>query len=253
MKFLLVVIISVVLFSCKDVKKDVSEEKPTVQSIIDKTIEVSGVAALDDSDLIFTIRDIRYRAIRSYGNFSLIRMITEGEDWTVDSLTNTGFTRRFNYETVNVTDSMAVRYSASVNSVHYFSVLPYGLNDTAVNKKLLEDITIKNKIYSTVKVTFNQDGGGEDFEDVFMYWVNKETSKIDYLAYSYNEADGKGIRFREGYNERYIEGVRFVDYNNYKPEDSAITLIDLPQLFDNGALQLLSKIELEAIALSLNE
>jgi hypothetical protein len=251
MKYLLVSIVSVVLFSCKDVKKDVSEEKQTVQSIIDKTIQVSGVAALDDSDLIFTFRDIRYRAIRSYGNFSLIRMITEGEDWTVDSLTNTGFTRRFNYEVLDVPDSMAVRYSASVNSVHYFSVLPYGLNDLAVKKTLLEAVLIKNKMYDTVKVTFNQDGGGEDFEDVFMYWINKETSKIDYLAYSYNEVDGKGIRFREAYNERYVEGIRFVDYNNYKPKSTSISLINLPQLFKKGGLELLSKIELETITVTL--
>ncbi|MFT4612632.1 MAG: hypothetical protein ACJA1H_001346 [Glaciecola sp.] len=253
MKYLLLIILSVLLLSCKDVKQDVSEEKQTVQSIIDKTIQVSGVAALGESDLIFTFRDLRYRAIRSHGKFGLIRMITEGENRTVDSLTNTGFIRRFNYEVVDVPDSMAVRYSASVNSVHYFSVLPYGLNDTAVNKELLEDVLVKNKTYSTVKVTFNQNGGGEDFEDVFMYWINKETSKIDYLGYSYNETDGKGIRFREAYNERYVEGVRFVDYNNYKPEGASISLTDLPQVFEKGGLTLLSKIELETITVKLTQ
>jgi hypothetical protein len=138
-----------------------------------------------------------------------------------------------------------------VNSVHYFSVLPYGLNDLAVKKTLLEAVLIKNKMYDTVKVTFNQDGGGEDFEDVFMYWINKETSKIDYLAYSYNEVDGKGIRFREAYNERYVEGIRFVDYNNYKPKSTSISLINLPQLFKKGGLELLSKIELETITITL--
>ena len=253
MKYFLLIILSVLLFHCKEVKQDFSEEKQTVQSIIDKTIHVSGVAALADSDLIFTFRDIRYRAIRSDGKFSLIRMIAKGGDWTVDSLTNTGFTRRFNEKVVNVPDSMAVKYSASVNSVHYFSVLPYGLNDPAVKKELLEDILLKNKKYSTIKVTFKQDGGGEDFEDVFMYWINKETSKIDYLAYSYNEIDGKGIRFREGYNERYVQGVRFVDYNNYRPEDGSLSLTELPQLFEIGGLKLLSKIELETITVKLTQ
>ena len=176
----------------------------------------------------------------------------EGKEVTVDSLTNIGFTRHLNNQAVNVPDSMAVKYSASVNSVHYFSVLPYGLNDAAVNKQLMNDVLVKNKMYSTVKVTFAQDGGGEDFEDVFMYWVNKETSKIDYLAYSYNEDDGKGIRLREAYNERYVDGVRFVDYKNYKPIDASISLTDLPLLFEKEKQKLLSKIELENIEVTLN-
>ena len=252
MKYLSLIVLSVLLFNCKDVKQDVSEEKQTAQSSIDKAIKVAGVDRLEASDLAFTFRNVRYRAVRSNGKFSLIRMRTQGKDLVVDSLTNTGFTRKFNSEVVDVPDSMATRYSASVNSVHYFSVLPYGLNDKAVNKTLLKDVSVKNKIYNTIKVTFNQDGGGEDFEDVFIYWINKDTNKIDYLAYSYNESDGKGIRFREAYNERFVEGVRFVDYNNYKPEDASTSLIDLPQLFENGTLKLLSKIELENITVKLN-
>jgi len=253
MKYLLFITLSILLFNCKDVKQYVSEEKETAQTIIDKTIAVTGVTALNESDLSFTFRDIKYRAIRSKGQFSLMRTLSQGnDDLIMDELTNTGFSRRFNDVVVSIGDSMAVAYSASVNSVHYFSVLPYGLNDAAVNKELLENVSVKNKKYNTIKVTFNQDGGGEDFEDVFMYWVNKETNKVDYLAYSYNEDDVKGIRFREACNERYVDGIRFVDYNNYKPEDTSISITDLPQLFEKGDLKLLSKIELEAINITLN-
>ena len=72
--------------------------------------------------------------------------------------------------------------SNSVNSVHYFSVLPFGLNDKAVSKKLLSDITIKGVDYYTIQVTFSEDGGGDDFDDVFLYWVQKESFKLNYLA-----------------------------------------------------------------------
>ena len=79
----------------------------------------------------------------------------------------------------------------------------------------------------------------------------KTTFKADYIAYSYNEDDGKGMRFREAYNERYIQGIRFVDYNNYRSQDPLADLPELGNAFNNDELQLLSKIELEGITVDL--
>jgi len=243
MKYLFSIVFAFFLLNCKTNKA----EKKSVEFIVNKSMEVSGSEKVGESKIEFNFRDITYKAQRSDGEFSLIRMQSKGKDWIVDSLSNTGFIRSINYETVEVPDSMKVKYTASVNSVHYFSVLPYGLNDRAVNKTRLEDVVIKDKPYHTIKVTFNQDGGGEDYEDVFLYWINADTFKVDYLAYSYNEEDGKGMRFREAYNERIIEGIRFVDYNNYRPNKESITLNELPELFESGQLNLLSKIELENV------
>jgi hypothetical protein len=259
MKYLLLITLSVLLFNCKNAKQDISNEKQTAQSIIEQSIHISGGEIIEASTIEFDFRDKHYKAFRDVGTFYLERSFTDNSFQGIDSIneivdvvSNKGFTRLVDGFLMAVQDSMAVKYSASVNSVHYFSVLPYGLNDAAVVKELLEDVSIKNQNYSTIKVTFNQEGGGEDFEDVFIYWINKETLKVDYLAYSYNEDHGKGIRFREAYNERYNAGVRFVDYNNYKPENSTVSLLKLPQLFENGKLKLLSKIELEHISVVLN-
>ncbi len=104
---------------------------------------------------------------------------------------------------------MAVKYTGSVNSVHYCSVLPYGLNDAAVQKKLLEETSINQKPYYKVQISFAEDGGGEDFDDVFIYWIDKKTFKVDYLAYSFHENDG-GMRFREATNERFVNGIRLL-------------------------------------------
>ena len=71
--------------------------------------------------------------------------------------------------------------------------------------------------------------------------------KDDYIAYSYTEPDGTGYRFREAFNERYIDGIRFVDYNNYKPQTKDVNLESLGQLFAQNELALLSKIELKNI------
>ena len=165
-------------------------------------------------------------------------------------MSNDSFERYVNREIRQIAVSMITRYSASVNSVHYFSVLPYGLNDAAVNKTYLGLSKVKGEDYHKIKVTFNEIGGGEDFEDVFVYWIHKETFKMYYLAYSYDEGHGKGYRFREAFNERYVEGIRFLDYNNYKPKSKNVDLIGMDNLFEEDRLELLSKIELKNIEVS---
>ena len=59
------------------------------------------------------------------------------------------------------------------------------------------------------------------------------------------------MRFREAYNERYINDLRFVDYNNYKAVDASTKLLDLGKAFDANQLKLLSKIELENVEVNL--
>ena len=145
---------------------------------------------------------------------------------------------------------MAVKYSESVNSVHYFSILPYGLNDQAVNKKRLEDVYIKDKPYYKIEITFNQEGGGVDYEDVFIYWIDQQSFTIDYLAYTFH-VNGGGKRFREVTKKHIVNGRQFVDYNNYKPKNADVKLSTLDILFLRGELLKISEINLENIQVKL--
>ncbi|WP_223033271.1 DUF6503 family protein [Hanstruepera marina] len=243
MKQLILVLSSVLIFSCvQDNKKEL-----TANSVINQAIDVSGGDKFGSATIQFDFRDKHYSATRHNGLFELVRKFNDSVHVITDFLTNKGFERYVNNSKVVVLDSMIPRYSSSVNSVHYFSVLPYGLNDKAVNKELLGEVVVNGHDYYKIKVTFDQEGGGEDFEDIFVYWVNKNSFKVDYLAYSYEEADGVGLRFREAYNERYVNGLRFVDYNNYKPSQIHVSVPDLDKLFENKELKLLSKIELKNI------
>src|SRR5690606_31656644 len=147
---------------------------------------------------------------------------------------------------VELPDTTATKYANSVNSVHYFVRLPQGLNDKAVNKELLEPESIGGKQYHKIKVTFDQEGGGDDFQDTYLYWIDVETFEVDYLAYDFH-VNGGGQRFRKAYNPRMLEGIRFVDYENYLPPQKGTSLMDIGQLFDRGKLKLLSKIELTDI------
>lgn len=255
MKQFLVFGLIVFMFSCKQVAK---EEVITAQIIVDKSIEVSGGERFERSAIDFDFRDKSYLATREKGKFSLIRISSQDdEELIIDELTNKGYTKKVgtignsNVKIITVSDSLSAMYSASVNSVHYFSVLPYGLNDKAVNKTLLGEEQIRDKNYYKIKVTFDAEGGGEDYEDVFVYWFDKELFKLDYLAYSYNENDGKGMRFRQAYNERFVNGLRFVDYKNYMPKDSTQKLMELGNAFENNQLELLSQIELKNVTVDL--
>ncbi|TRZ45378.1 DUF6503 family protein [Robertkochia solimangrovi] len=218
--------------------------------ILENSIVATGSNELNGKTITFDFRDKSYTATRKDGLYTLERFQTDTSGTVIrDVLYNDGFFREIDGKKVVLPDSMVVKYSNSVNSVHYFAVLPYGLQDKAVNKSLIGEVTIAEIPYYKIKVWFDQDGGGKDFEDTFVYWVNKNNNKIDYLAYGYN-TDGGGLRFREAYNRRNVGGVDFVDYLNYKTDDLSIPVSSLDSLYEKQELKLLSKIELQDVQVS---
>ena len=226
------------------------EKALSAEQIIEKAILFSGADKIGNSEVSFKFRDKKYVAIRKNGNFQLFRTFTKSSASIKEVLTNNGLQRLINMQVVKVPDSMVSVYSNAINSVHYFSVLPFGLKDKAVRKKLLKATTLKGKEYYKIEVTFSEDGGGEDFEDVFIYWIGKEDFLIDYLAYSYH-TNGGGKRFRALKEVCLKNGVRFVDYLNYKPLNSAVSLIDIDIEYERNQLKKVSEIILEDIKVKL--
>ncbi|MBX2827613.1 MAG: deoxyribose-phosphate aldolase [Flavobacteriaceae bacterium] len=247
MKLLTILAITTLLISCGEKTPEL-----TAQQIVDKSIANACQGHCEHAMIDFTFRDRCYISKRKGGAYSLERIISDSTGVTHDILKNNGFTRYKNDTLVQVPDSMVTRYANSVNSVHYFAQLPFGLNASAVNKQLLGEDTINGEPYFEVGVTFNEENGGTDFEDEFVYWIHQENFTVDYLAYSY-ATDGGGIRFREAYNPREVNGIRFVDYNNYKPKSLDIPLTTLDSLFQANQLKLLSKIETESVGVVVNE
>jgi hypothetical protein len=221
----------------------------SAQEIVDKSILASGGESYKVKDVFYKFRDYQYASEWNNGVRVLKRIKVTDSTKVVDVRSSRRFERFVNDSLVSLTDSIANLYSNSVNSVHYFVYLPYGLNDPAVNKELLGEVTLKDKEYYKVKVTFDQQGGGKDYEDIYLYWFNKETFKPDYLAYRFY-VDGGGIRFRAAYNERYLGGIRFVDYENYAASVADDEFYDVDVLYERNQLKLLSKIELEDISVS---
>jgi len=162
-----------------------------------------------------------------------------------DLMNNNEFKRTVDGLKMDLTEKQSNGARESLNSVIYFATLPHKLLDKSVNKSYVGEVDIKGKKYKVVKVTFQEAGGGKDFEDTYHYWINKETNIIDYLAYDYKVGKG-GVRFREAYNPRIVGGILFQDFINYKAE-LGTALIDLPNLWKDGKLKELSRIETESI------
>jgi len=220
------------------------------QQIIDRAINVHGGSSFEQSEITFTFRDRVYTSKRKDGDFELTRQFEDTTGAVVkDYLTNEGFRREINGELMAVHDSMANKYSNSVNSVIYFALLPYKLNDPAVIKEYLGVDTIKGEPYHEIKVTFKKEGGGDDAEDVFVYWIHRKDYTMDYLVYEYH-VDGGGVRFREAKNVRTVGDIRFADYNNYGTEEVVQSLQEYDDLFEQDKLNLVSEIILDDVKVS---
>lgn len=235
LKPLLLFCLGLCLLSCK--------EQPA-QRIVDLAIEAHGGAAFESFALAFDFRDRHYTITRDGGLFTYTREFTDSTGRIKDVLNNDGFTRYRNNAVVNLTENRKKAFTSSVNSVIYFALLPFGLNDDAVNKEWVRETDINGKRYEVVRVTFDATRGGDDHQDVFLYWFEKQTHTMDYFAYTY-ETDGGGLRFRKAVNPRVIGGIRVQDYINYKPKDETVPLDSLEPMFLAGELEVLSEIKLE--------
>ena len=216
--------------------------KPTAQNIVDEAIEAHGGKKYKDVEVAFDFRDKHYVLKKQGETFHYERHQTDSTGTLIDVLDNKGFSRTLNNKNVVVADSMAKKYTESINSVAYFFWLPEPLNDPAVQKELKGEVTIKGQKYDQIFVTFRAEGGGNDHDDQFLYWINKTTKTVDYFAYSYAR-NGGGIRFREAFNCQTKNGIRFCDYRNYGFEHLENSLESLPTLFEEGKIPLASTIE----------
>ena len=129
-------LILLAFFSCDDKK---------AQHIVDNTIEKHGGSVFQSFRLEFDFRNRHYTAARKDGLFTYTREFTDSTGRIKDVLDNTGLVRYRNDTPIAISEERQRAFTSSVNSVFYFALLPFGLNDKAVNKQQLEDATIKGE------------------------------------------------------------------------------------------------------------
>ena len=213
--------------------------------LLAETIKAHGSELYDTAHYRFTFRDKAYTFKNSANTSRYTITSIKKTDTIQDLLENYSLTRTINRKAVSLSEKDIAKYTEALNSVVYFATLPHKLKDKAVNKTYEGRATIKGQNYDLLGISFDQEGGGKDYDDTFLYWINKQTKTVDYLAYSYSTNDG-GVRFRSAFNPRVVEGIRFQDYINYKvPIGTPLQAITT--LYEKGSLKELSKIITEDV------
>jgi len=249
MRLFQIVIISGFLFiiSCTNESVDSNvDPRSDSEIVIDSAIVYHGGARYSNSEIHFGFRDKQYSVSSTGSSFVYSSSHTDSLGRHERKLANIGFESFLNGDRLKLSAKDSAAQAGSLNSVVYFALLPSLLKDEAVKQEIDGEENIKGKDYYRIKVTFSEDGGGSDYDDIYLYWFDKEDYSMDYLAYSFHVNEG-GSRFRAAYNSRRINGIIFQDYENYKgPAPDSLKFIG--DLYKAEKLPLLSRIELNRIA-----
>ncbi|MCP9235412.1 DUF6503 family protein [Lewinella sp. JB7] len=226
---------------------DESTPAADADAVIERAVRAHGLEDFGTTDVSFTFRERDYRITTDGGSFRYTRQFVDSTGNRIhDQLDNDGLRRTINDTAAVLSAKDSAAYARSVNSVRYFFMLPYGLRDPSVNTRLLDTLHIRDAVYDQVEVTFDAEGGGTDFDDVYRYFFNRETGELDFLAYTFEVNEG-GLRFREAVNKRRIDGVLVQDYVNYGVDGEDRDIATVGRRFREGKLPRLSVIENTAV------
>lgn len=240
------------LFSACQPTGSSSPGAPSAQAVVDSAIAAHGGEVLDRAVMTFDFRGDQYRIRQNGGRFHYRRTYTDSLGRAVrEGITNDGLYRVVEGDTVELSSSEQSSVRTTVNSVRYFAMLPEPLEDPAVQPTYEGRDTLDGVPYHHIRVTFRKEGGGGDWQDVFMYWFRTDNYAMDYLSYAFGLAPSDtdtGTRFREAYNVRRINGVRVADYMNYTSDTLATDRMHLyPGLWTQDALELVSRVEIDSV------
>ncbi len=212
--------------------------------VIQKSIDYHG-GNFTGKTLQFEFREKRYKGIFSKKETLMVRSFTKNDSSYVDSISNDKAIRTLQNQNVDLSEKKNSAIVNAVNSVFYFVMLPSKLKDPAVVSEYLGIENSNTGSYHKVAVSFKQDGGGDDFQDKFMYWFDAQTFQMTFLAYSY-ETNGGGIRFRSVEKEHKLpSGYVLQDYVNYKTDSLGTKLEDLLTFHSSKRLKKISTIKLK--------
>lgn len=237
MKYYLLIILALAISSCY--------QKPDAQKIINESISLYGMDKIDGKTISFDFRAKHFEIKFNGGNYFYESTFSSDSLGQIkDQLSNKGFVREINGLVTPQTEKDSLKHTEAINSVVYFAFLPLKLNDEAVKKTFLKTVSIKEKSYHQIEVSFASENGGSHFDDVFYYWFDSEDSSLDYFAYS-----AGGNRFRAFKSDINSGGLSLQNYINYQSKEGEKTpLKDYPLLFEKNELEKLSEIVLENLS-----
>ncbi len=239
---------SVVLSACLTLPlaTGCAPEAPDAQRIVDQTIDAHGGPAYETSELSFVFRGDRYDIRHDGARYRYERTRRDSAGIWVDVLTARDFDRTLNGVGVPLPERDSLAQSSTLNSVPYFVLLPFRLNDPAARKQYLGGVEVAGAPYHKIEVTFSEQGGGRDWQDRFIYWIHRDRHTMDYLAYRFGSGS-RDTRFREAVRVRRVGGIRFADYRNYVVDSLNFDIAAYDRLFEDGGLEVLSEVEIDSV------
>ncbi len=213
-----------------------------------EAIERHGGSQYERSRVRFTFRDFEFEIERDGGHFRYERRYADDQGRpVVEIMDNEGTRMEVGGERVELDPEELRRVETDVNSVVYFSFLPFRLLEPAANHRELGETEIEGEPYRMIEVTFDPDGGGTDWQDRFVHWIHRDENTLDYFAYRYHR-DGGGARFRRAVNRREVGGLLIQDFENFRAlQEPVADIAEFGQLLEEGGLELLSLLVLEDV------
>lgn len=220
-----------------------AESKSEGAAWVRRAVQAHGAARLAEATVDFSFRGTPHRMTRSGGRFRFERWPRPDQH---EVLTNEGYALFVNGERAKLSAAAAAARARSLNSVVYFASLPYVLEDPAVNAVHAGQQEVDGETYDVLEVTFDLEGGGEDHDDRFRYWLDPESGELELMAYSFTRGEG-GVRLRVRTSTVGAGGVTFVNWKNFGDPNADTPLSQLPKLWLQGELPELSEILLDDI------
>lgn len=238
---LIITLLLFVFLGCATATKDAASDW------IERANIAHGSVLLNQSSFRFTFRDYTYGLTQEKHTKSYSRTKPTTEGLLTDTLYNGKDLKRWiNDKPVMLSDSLQQRYTESINSVLYFIQIPQVLKDAAVQSSFIGEENIQGEPYISLKVTFQQEGGGVDYQDEYRYWIHQKTHLIDFLAYRFYSGKG-GTRFRKVSHRERVNGMVFQDYENFSPPTPFPPLDSIASLYAKGKLKKVSDIQQKEI------
>ncbi|OZC03590.1 DUF6503 family protein [Rubricoccus marinus] len=251
MRTLLALALAAALTACSDAPARGPSGDAEAVALVRAAQQAHGSDNLEGATLHFTFRGDAFTARRDGGRFRYTRTTRDEQAReVVDVLDNSGLSRTVGGEAVRLAPEEIGPITTAVNSVVYFATLPAALSDAAVQARSLGRDSVAGEPYDRLEVTFAQEGGGNDWEDRYLYWLHPERRTLDYIAYSYRVAPGAsgandtGHRFRRVIGTADAGGFRVQDYANLTA-DSLSALEEYPAALARGVTREVSEVRTE--------
>lgn len=139
--------------------------QPDPQAVVDRAIVAMGGDRIDGTVISFDFRGKHFTVTHDGGRFQYDRDYVDSSGTVHEVLNNDELYREVDGARVSVEGKARDTMEEDINSVVYFALLPYRLNDRAVYKRYLGPATIGGESYDMVEITFRPDGGGRDYHD----------------------------------------------------------------------------------------